>query len=71
MTRPTLDKSLGEMFRHYAPQLDEFFAECEQHINAKPTIGDTTDETLIRTYKRAGELEHLEYIKSRFYANVR
>lgn len=57
-----LFKTLGEMYRHYAPFIDQFLELKRRDANSRNLVGDTSDNTLLRVYSREGYLEALDDI---------
>ena len=54
---------LKEFYRHAAPALDELFREINIEINERALIGDTSDQTLQRVYKRQGALDTIQELR--------
>ena len=60
---PRAEKMLKEAHGHYAQGFDEWFTHMTQEVNDRPIIGQTSDETLSRAYKRQGALDILEEMR--------
>ena len=65
ITNPLI-KTLGEMYRHYAPYIDSFIESKRREQNERQLVGETDSMTLRRVYGREGYLQALTDILEGF-----
>ena len=61
------DKDVKGLAQSYPQVFEALLSFYEQRYLAEPVIGDNSDETLRRVYRRDGKLEVIRDIKDAFF----
>ena len=66
MMQKPLNKTIGEMYAHYAPYIDEMFDLKFREVANWPVVGNSSDETLINAYRKEFTIQALRDLHSEF-----